>query len=157
MDFAWRFSIFENLALIMYYFWIKSFLNAWLSNSFPQVYLIISGLVYLHIRSCYTRLDIVSAFLSLHCTILNHPVSWSIIIKAFIMIGSYWYSPLFLYGPIISTENMSQGMPPASFVGKWTYFYSYFFISDKFSNFNVGPTPPPPPRLNQYQCLLIVA
>ena len=121
VEFSCGFAVVSHLALISYSFLIGSFLNTWHKNSFPRLYVIIVGRGYLHNHVCYTMFDIVEACLSLYCTISNHPVSGSIIVKDFIMRGSSWPSLLILYGHIISTDNMSHGMASAYLAVNFPY------------------------------------
>ena len=133
----WGFLIVALLVFIPYYFKIKSFLNAWLSNSFPGLCILIVGLGYLNIHYWYNCLSIAAAHFSLYCNIFNHKVVASIIFK-YICI-KVWSLPyiIILYGPIRSTNNLSQGMVFTSFADKWPYCCCCFLTS--FSNFSVGP------------------
>ena len=88
IEFTCGFSVVAQLALIPYYFTIRSFLNALPRKSFTRSYTIIVGQRYLHTYVCSTMFAIVAACLSLYCNISNHPVARSIIVKNFSMRGS---------------------------------------------------------------------
>ena len=66
----------------------------------------------------YTSMYIVASWLSLYCTISNHPVIGSIIVKYFVMRGLYCGYVLILNWPIISTNNISHVIDSPSFLGK---------------------------------------
>ena len=112
--FACGFDAFEHLDLIPYSLSIRSFLKAWPRNLFPQSYMIIAGRGYLHNQVCSTMFSIVEACFTLYRTISNQSVSRYITVNAFSIRGSSWPSILILYGPIISTDNLSHGMASAS-------------------------------------------
>ena len=76
-----------------------------------------------------TRFDIIAACLSMYCTVSNHPVSGSIIVKDFSMGGLSWPSILILYRPIISTNNLSHGMVSAFLAVNFTYLnFCFLFL-----------------------------
>ena len=131
IELYWVFSVVERLSLIPYYLSIKLFLNKWTINSFPQSYVIIVGKLYLHNHFCSTIFAIVAACFSLYHNIWNHPVAGSIIAEAFSMKGSSWTSIISLYGPTISTNNLSHGMASSSLVGNLLYLRG-FCIFDKY-------------------------
>ena len=128
IEFPCGFATVAHLALIPYSFLIGPFLNTWPWTSFPRSYVIILELGYLHTHFCYTRFDIVSAYLSLYRTISNHPVTGYIIVKAFSIRGSLWPSLIILYGLIRSTVNLSYGMVSTSLVGNFPYL-NFCFLS----------------------------
>ena len=138
IELACGFYIVANLGIIMYLLSIKYFLNALPRNSFPRLYVIIVRLGYIHIHAYSNRLDILATSLSLYCTILYHPVVGCIIGEGFSIRGSAWNSLLILYGPVISTNNLSQGMAYTSFEGKWPYFLFWYFFLTSFAYLNVG-------------------
>ena len=120
-------------------FLIKSFFYAWPSSSFLFSYVIIVGLWYLHIRACYTRLDVLAFCLSLFCTISDHLVVGSILVKGFSIRGISCPYIIILYASIISINYLFQSMTPTSFAVKWPCFYFNFFLLTSFANLNVGP------------------
>ena len=93
----------------------KEFILAFMHNYFRSR-------VYIYSHACYTMFAIVDAFLSLYFIISNHLISRFIIVKCFSIKVSSWYYLLILYGPVISTNNLSYGMTSASLAGKWTHF-----------------------------------
>ena len=84
---------------------------------FPRSYAVFVGCGYLYNHDCYNRFTIVSTCLSLYFTILNHPFTDSIMVKAFSMRSSSRASLLILYGPIRSTDKVSHGMASAFLAG----------------------------------------
>ena len=115
--FSWVFSAVTHLGFIPYSFLTKSFLNALLRGSLPQIYMIIVGLGYLNNQIWYTRFSIIATCLLLYHIISNYTVSGSIIVNSFSMNGSSWLFPLILYRIIRSTKNLSQVMNFACFSG----------------------------------------
>ena len=103
-----------------------------------QSYLIIIVIGYLHSQPLSTRLYITYASLSFYCTIWNHPVVGYILVKAYIMIGPSFPSNRILYGPIIYTDNLSQGMASTYFAGKWPYFI-FLVLRKVIVKFNTIP------------------
>ena len=91
-------------------------MNALPRNSLPQLYIIIVDLGYLYIHTLSIRFSIVASWFSLYCTISNHQVLGYIIVKVFSIRVSSWPYPPILYGPIRSTDNMSQGTDSAIFL-----------------------------------------
>ena len=61
-------------------------------------------------------------------------------VKSFSVRGSYRPSLLILYGPIISTDDLSQGMTSASLADKSHYFKLCFFhaLMKSPANLNMG-------------------
>ena len=72
------------------------------------LYVIIIGIGYIHSHFWYTMFDIVAAYLSLYCTISNHPVAGCMIAKAFSIMGFSQPSILILYGNIRYTDSLSH-------------------------------------------------
>ena len=126
MEFSYIFSKVESLVFILYYFWMKALLNLWPRNVFLQSYTIIVILGYLHRHDWYTRLYNLYVYVYFYCNISNYPVTGSIMVKYFSIRGPSWPSCMILYGPIRSTNNLSEDMASASFVGKWSFFASFF-------------------------------
>ena len=110
---------------------IRWFLNARPRNSFPHFYVIILGRGYLHNHLFSNRFYILAAWLSLYCTISNHPVAGSIIVKAFSIRVSSWPYLLILFGPIRSTNNISHGISYGLLAVNLPYvkfFFPFFWI-----------------------------
>ena len=78
------------------------------------LYVIIIGIGFLHSHFWSTMFDIVAAYLSLYCTISNHPVAGCMIAKAFSIMGFSKPSILILYGNIRYTDSLSHGMASTS-------------------------------------------
>ena len=120
-EFDCVFAVVSQLALIMYSVSVRSFLNTLPRNSFHWSYVIIVGRGYPHNHIWSTRFAILVAHFLLYCTISNHLFAGSIIVKDFKIRGYSWTSIIILYGPIISTNNLSRGMASVSLVGKFPY------------------------------------
>ena len=103
------------------FFSIKPFLYLWPRFYFCESYIITVARGYLHNHSCSTIFAIVADFLLLYFIISNHPVAGYIMVKYFSIRGSSWTSIIFLYEPIIYTNNLSCGMASVSLVGNWPY------------------------------------
>ena len=66
--------------------------------------------MYLRNHNFPTRYDFVASCMLLYCTISDHPVTESIIVKVYIMRELSWPSLLILYGPVIYNKNLSNEM-----------------------------------------------
>ena len=141
------------LAVIPYYFSIKGFMNSLPIDYDLWSYMISVGLAYIFNHVVSTNFVIYTALLSSYCVILNHPVTGSIKVTAFIFnffslsyyeTGTYyihadfvlwyllsflsWYFTIFYFWPFCTLENVTIN----------------YLLSDVFSN----PL--------QYKCLRIV-
>ena len=112
-----------GLAVIPYYLSIVDLLNSWPTNSDPWSCMIFIGLGYLdnHIVSTKVAIDI--DILSSYCVILNHHVTGSIIVTAFVSKSSFCPFLLVKWGPIISTRSLFHDIYSASLAGNLPYFY----------------------------------
>ena len=127
IEFTCEFSSVAHLGFIFYSSWIKLLLNAWPSNSFPWLYIIIVGFGYLHNHYLYTRLAILAFFLWLNFNVSNHPVAGSIVVKYFSMRQYPWHYIITLNDSIRSNNNLSQRVSSASFAIKLPYFLFCLF------------------------------
>ena len=121
MEFSCGFYVVSHLALIIYLFLIIYIFNTLPRNEFLQLYILISGLGYIHNYDFYTIFDIVVSCLSLYSTTPNQPVARSIIVKYFSIDRFILTFSSNLHGPIRSTKNMSQVMSYTSFAVKQLY------------------------------------
>ena len=115
-------------------FYILSFLNPLPMNSFPLLYIFIGVRGYLHNHVCSTRFYIISVCMSLYCTISNHPVSRSIIVKSYSMSASWWPFLLIIYRPIWSHHSLYCGMASASLGCSFPYLGFCFLFFWKVLN-----------------------
>ena len=117
--------------LIPYYFNIQSFLNPLPIHSFPWLYVISGRRGYLHNHVCSTRFSIISACMSLYCTISNHPVSRPIIDQADSMSVSWWPFILIIYRLIWYNVGLYRGMASASLACSFSYLRFCFLFFRK--------------------------
>ena len=86
------------------------------------------GLGYLVNHTVSTKLAIDIALMSSYCVILNHPVTWSIMVMDFIF--KFYFCPFLnlTKGPIRSTQIFFRGILSASLAGNLLYCIFYRFI-----------------------------
>ena len=116
---------------------IKYFLNSWPINSDTWSYVIYIGLGYLlnHVVSNNLKIDI--AILLSYCVILNHHVTWYIMVKAFIFKFYFYTFLLITYGNIIYTHILFHGIQSDSLVGNLPYIIFERFVCCQLSQFSL--------------------